>query len=142
MQKNLFQQCLGTLKGQYLKNEWEVIYFPRMNSLQILFFGYLKKQLHAYVENTLKGEKGTNRMRIRLTNLTYLSRVSGSMGTRMFFRKLGFFAVVENGSTPPPLTTMSFGYSSLLHYKEYLSLFAGNGGWDIGVFELSSINFQ
>ncbi len=61
----------GNFKGTVFKKLMGgYIYFPRMNSLQILFFGYLKKQLHAYMENTLKGEKGTNRMRKRLTNLT------------------------------------------------------------------------
>ncbi len=37
-----FQQCLGTLKGQYFKKiEWGVICLLRMNSLKIKFFGYL-----------------------------------------------------------------------------------------------------
>ena len=37
-----FQQCLGTLKGQYFKKtEWGVICLLRRNSLKIKFFGYL-----------------------------------------------------------------------------------------------------
>jgi hypothetical protein len=48
-----------TLKGQYLKKiEWAIIYLPKKNNLQILFFRNLEKNLlSAYMEKTLNGEK-------------------------------------------------------------------------------------
>jgi hypothetical protein len=55
--------------------EWGVIYLPRMNSLQILFFGYLeKKNCSMCTENTQKGEISFKSMYISdiyNTNLTF-----------------------------------------------------------------------
>jgi hypothetical protein len=43
----------------YIKKiEWGIIYLPRKNNLEILFFRNLEKNLlSAYMENTLNGKK-------------------------------------------------------------------------------------
>ncbi len=50
---------IGNLKGQFIKKiEWDIIYWPSKNNLQILFFNNLEKNLlSAYMENLLNGKK-------------------------------------------------------------------------------------
>jgi hypothetical protein len=58
-----------TLKGQYIeKIELDIIYLPRKNNLQILFFRNLGKKtlLSAYLENMLNGEKV---LKVRISRL-------------------------------------------------------------------------
>ncbi len=66
-----FQQSLETLKGQYFeKMSWWIKYWPRMNSLQTLFFGYLKKfcSLRLWrIRNTVNNKKSPNTHKWRKT---------------------------------------------------------------------------
>jgi hypothetical protein len=59
-----------TLNGQFIKKiEWDLIYWPRKNNLQILFFSNLEKNLlTAYMENTLNGEKSVKINHISVNN--------------------------------------------------------------------------
>ncbi len=67
-----FYLCPMTLKGQFIKKiEWDIIYWPRKNHLQILFFSSLEKNvLSAYMENTLYGEKSVKTEHISVNNRT------------------------------------------------------------------------
>jgi hypothetical protein len=61
-----------TLQGQFIiKIEWDIIYSPSKNNVQVLFFNNLEKNLlSAYMENSLNGEKSDKIKHISVNNWT------------------------------------------------------------------------
>jgi hypothetical protein len=59
-----------TVKGQFIKKfEWDIIYWPRKNNLQILFFSNLKKKLALCVYGEYaKGGKSVKILHISVNN--------------------------------------------------------------------------